>query len=86
MSLSIEPGCLLYIAIAIGAIGFITMAAESINWGAVAVAAALSLAGNIQWARTDPASFSSWGWILTTAIGAIFGARIHFACQAPDLE
>ncbi|MBR8172278.1 hypothetical protein KDX27_31565 [Burkholderia cenocepacia] len=78
----IAPTHLLIVAIVIVACGaFAMIVRESMKWGAVAVATGIMMAVGVQWLKTDPATWSAWGWQAMTLAGVTFGAGIHFATQ-----
>ncbi|WP_049096378.1 hypothetical protein [Burkholderia cepacia] len=78
----ITPNHLLIVAMVIVASGaFAMIVRESMKWGAVAVATGIMMAAGVQWLKTDPATWSAWGWQAMTLAGVIFGAGIHFATQ-----
>lgn len=82
LAYQITPNHLLIVAIAIVAAGaFAMIIRESMKWGAVAVATGMIMAAGVQWLKTDPATWSDWGWQAMTLTGVIFGAGIHFATQ-----
>lgn len=85
----ITPNQILAAAIGVGVMGFGAMFAslrfgKFLEWGASGVAAAIVLAVNVQWYKSDLAAFRSWGWLLMAVLSAFVGFGVQRAVRRGD--